>query len=149
MSRINQQPRKTIPQPQISPTVQDAPPKTTPRPIPPSISFLNGRTYFYLKNVDALLFSATQTIATTPDDAVLKYTGPLFQRLATIHIVTSGSTYALSEKQKISWKWLENTLHHATSTFSIDSILPLQFAMLPLPSYYGYLRNHKKQSDAI
>ncbi|KAG1899872.1 uncharacterized protein F5891DRAFT_1189343 [Suillus fuscotomentosus] len=183
MSRVNQQSQKATIQLPIPVTVHGASPKTVPRPTPPSISCSKGKTYFYLKDIDTILFSATQTvcpfsseieqdfthddphlenlfqlrydlsryiqIAATPDDAELKYTGPLFQCLATIHIVSSGSTYSLSEEQKTSWKWLENTLYHAASTFSVDSLLPLEFAMLPLPSYYGYLCIHKKQCHAL
>ncbi|KAG1839809.1 hypothetical protein DFJ58DRAFT_733149 [Suillus subalutaceus] len=68
-------------------------------------------------------------VAATPDNSELKYTGPLFQCLATIQIVSSGSTHSPSGGQKASWRWLENTLHHATSTFSIDSLLPLDFSI--------------------
>ncbi|KAG1781315.1 hypothetical protein EV702DRAFT_1193494 [Suillus placidus] len=84
----------------------------------PSISSSKDRNYFFLKKVDLILFSATQTVcpfpsqvkldfthedpdpetifqlcfnlsryiqvAATPDDSELKYTGPLFQHLATI-----------------------------------------------------------------
>lgn len=88
-------------------------------------------------------------VAATPDDSELKYTGPLFQRLATIQIVGSGTSHTLCAEQKASWKWLEDTLHHAASTFAIDSLLPMEFAMLPMPSSYGYLRVHKKHAHAL
>ncbi|KAG1741735.1 hypothetical protein EDD22DRAFT_851664 [Suillus occidentalis] len=88
-------------------------------------------------------------VAATPDDSELKYTGPLFQRLATIQIVGSGTAHTLCAEQKASWKWLEDTLHHAASTFTIDSFLPMEFAMLPLPSSYSYLRVHKKHAHAL
>jgi hypothetical protein len=103
------------------------------------------------ENIFDLRFNLSRYIqvAATPDDSELKYTGPLFQRLSTIRIVSSGTTHTLSGEQKASWQWLENTLHHAASTFSIDSLLPLEFSMLPLPSSYGYLRNHKKHSHAL
>ncbi|KAG1853413.1 hypothetical protein F4604DRAFT_1933307 [Suillus subluteus] len=182
MSRHNAESSSALPQHPSLPAIPTGPPPPPP-PAPPSISCSKDRNYFYLKEVDSILFSATQTVcpfpsevkpdfthedpdpenifnlrfdlchyiqvAATPDDSELKYTGPLFQRLATIQIVSSGSTHSLSGEQKASWKWLENTLHHAASTFSIDSLLPLDFSMLPLPSSYGYLRNHKKASHAL
>ncbi|KAG2357520.1 hypothetical protein BDR07DRAFT_1490605 [Suillus spraguei] len=88
-------------------------------------------------------------IAATPDDMELKYMGPLLQRLATIQIVTHGITHALSAEQKTSWQWLEDTLHHVASVFSTDCLLPLRFRMLPLPSSYGYTRNHKTYRYAL
>jgi hypothetical protein len=88
-------------------------------------------------------------IAATPDDMELKYSGPLLQRLSTIQIVTHGMTYALSAEQKTSWQWLENTLHHTASVFSSNCLLPLHFRMLPLPSFYGYTRNHKTHRHAL
>ncbi|KAG2063590.1 hypothetical protein BDR04DRAFT_1163525 [Suillus decipiens] len=152
-------------------------------PAPPSCSFPKDKNYFYLKEVDWILFSAMQTVcpfpsqikpdfthddpdietifqlqcnlsrniqvAATPNDSELKYTGPLFQRLATIQIVGSGTSHTLCAGQKASWKWLEDTLHHTASIFSIDSLLPLEFSMLPLPSSYSYLHVHKKQSHAV
>ncbi|KAG2030697.1 hypothetical protein BDR03DRAFT_1016847 [Suillus americanus] len=181
MSRHNAESSSALPQHPSLPAIPTGPPP--PPPAPPSISCSKDRNYFYLKEVDSILFSAMQTVcpfpsevkpdfthedpdpenifdlrfdlsryiqvAATPDDSELKYTGLLFQRLATIQIVSSGSTHSLSGEQKASWKWLENTLHHAASTFSIDSLLPLDFSMLPLPSSYGYLRNHKKASHAL
>jgi hypothetical protein len=57
--------------------------------------------------------------------------------------------HTLCAKQKASWKWLEDTLHHTTSTFTIGSMLPMEFAMLPLQSLYSYLRVHKKQAHAL
>ncbi|KAG2124392.1 uncharacterized protein EDB93DRAFT_1110660, partial [Suillus bovinus] len=164
-------------------TRASAPIPTTPPWAAPWISSSKDRNYFYLKEVDSILFSATQSvcpfpsqvkadfrhedpdpddlfqlrfqlsryiqIAATPDDSELQYTGPLFQRLAAIRIVTVGTTYSLSAEQQTSWKWLENTLHHAASILSIDSLLPMDFSMLPLPSSYGYLRYHKKHSHAL
>ncbi|KAG1777573.1 hypothetical protein EV702DRAFT_1045313 [Suillus placidus] len=115
----------------------------------PSISSSKDRNYFFLKKIDLILFSATQTVAATPDDSELKYTGPLFQCLTAIQIITSGTTHTLSGEQKASWQWLEDTLYHATSTFSIDSLLPLEFSMLDLPSSYGYLCIHTKHSHAL
>jgi hypothetical protein len=88
-------------------------------------------------------------IAATPDDMELKYTGPLLQRLSTIRIITRGMTHSLSAEQKTSWQWLENTLHHAASVFSTNCLLPLHFRMLPLPSSYGYTRNHKTHRHAL
>ncbi|KAG2083675.1 uncharacterized protein F5147DRAFT_782825 [Suillus discolor] len=105
-------------------------------PTVPSISCSDDRHYFYLKDVDSIVFSATQTVcpfsskvkpdfmhedsdpeeifklqfilsryiqvAATPDNSELKYTGTLFQRLATIQRVPSGTSYALSSEQKSS-----------------------------------------------
>ncbi|KAG2345282.1 hypothetical protein BDR05DRAFT_998420 [Suillus weaverae] len=158
--------------------VQKAPPfSASPLSVASSIN------YFFLKEVDSILFSAIQTICpfpsqvkldfthkdpnpemifqlcfnlshyiqvtATPDDLELKYTDLLFQCITIIQTITSSTTHSLSSKQKASWQWLENTLYHTTSTFSIDSLLPLKFSMLPLPSSYGYLRIHKKHSYAL
>ncbi|KAG1875686.1 hypothetical protein F4604DRAFT_1680587 [Suillus subluteus] len=154
-----------------------------PPPTPPLCSFPKDRNYFYLKEVDWILFLAMQTVcpfpsqikpdfthddpdidtifqlrsnlsrhiqvAATPNNSELKYTGPLFQCLATIQIVGSGTSHTLSPGQKASWKWLEDTLHHTASIFSIDCLLPLEFSMLPLPSSYSYLCVRKKQSHAV
>ncbi|KAG1803281.1 uncharacterized protein BJ212DRAFT_1304609 [Suillus subaureus] len=116
---------------------------------PPSYSFPKDRNYFCLKEVDWILFSAMQTVTATPNNSELKYTGPLFQCLTTIQIIGSGTSHTPSTGQKASWKWLEDMLHHTTSIFSMDSILPLEFSMLPLPSSYSYLHIHKKQSHAV
>ncbi|KAG2754071.1 hypothetical protein P692DRAFT_20870184 [Suillus brevipes Sb2] len=104
-----------------------------------------------IETVFKLRFNLSQYIqvAATPDDSELKYTGPLFQCLATIQIVSSGMAHTLCAEQKASWKWLEDTLHHTASTFTIDSMLPMEFAMLPLPLSYGYLRVHKKLAHAL
>jgi hypothetical protein len=102
-----------------------------------------------IETVFKLCFNLSRYIqvAATPDDSELKYISPLFQCLATIQIVGSGMAHTLCAKQKASWKWLENTLHHTTSTFAIDSMLPMEFAMLRLPSLY--LRVHKKHVHAL
>ncbi|KAG1899900.1 uncharacterized protein F5891DRAFT_1189381 [Suillus fuscotomentosus] len=88
-------------------------------------------------------------IASTPDDMELKYSGPLLQHLTTINIVSRRMTHALSKEQKTSWHWLENTLYHAASVFSTDALLPMEFHTLPLPSSYGYLRDHKTHGHAL
>ncbi|KAG1722729.1 uncharacterized protein EDB91DRAFT_1088023 [Suillus paluster] len=88
-------------------------------------------------------------IAATPDDMELKYTGPLLQRLASIRIVTRGTKYTMSDEQKKSWQWLEDTLHHAFTALSANVILPFSFAILPYPSQYGYLRDHKTHRHAL
>ncbi|KAG1804139.1 uncharacterized protein BJ212DRAFT_1486867 [Suillus subaureus] len=97
------------------------------------------------KEMFELRFELSQylQIAATLDDMELKYTGPLLQHLSTIQIVTCGITHALSTEKKTSWQWLEITLHHAASVFSVDCLLPLHFHMLPLLFTYGYTCNHK------
>jgi hypothetical protein len=84
-----------------------------------------------------------------PDDLELQYTGPLLARLATVEIVGFGINFQLSQAQQTSWEWLEITLHHAASMFSKNVLMPLEFRMFPLPSYFGYLRTHKKRHHAL
>ena len=90
-------------------------------------------------------------IACTPDVMELKYTGPLLERLATIHVVPRGRLFSQSPEQQTSWRWLETTLFHAASALTRDTgiMLPLEFSMLPLPSHYGYLRTHKTSRRAL
>ncbi|KAG2110396.1 uncharacterized protein F5147DRAFT_652005 [Suillus discolor] len=90
------QPSSAIPRRPNLLAIQGGPSLPAPLPpTPPSCSFPKDRNYFYLKEVDWILFSAMQTVAATPNDLELKYTGPLFQRLTTIQIVGSGTSHTV------------------------------------------------------
>ncbi|KAG1721243.1 uncharacterized protein EDB91DRAFT_1256598 [Suillus paluster] len=133
-----------------------------------STSSQNNRYFTYSWDADCILSSSTQTSCPSFADVRqdITYDDPWSRRnissetqLVSIHPDRGytgrhgAQVYRPSPPASCfnfkSWQWLEDTLHHAFTALSANIILPFSFAILPYPSQYGYLRDHKTHRHAL